>query len=601
MLMGSPAPVYQDYSGCPEPPLPPLPEASPFESFLECFAPKGVHSDTLTMRCLRILYRVSGYEAFHASLTRSLGDRLKWTHMRMSTCGPLQNATTALCDAATHTSPAVRAAALVAAYLDFKTALYAGDVPADGVNGHANEMRQYVNLFGTCVAFDGSSFRLFRNVDSRTVSILANRRIYVASLPDVGGAALIATIAELLDAVWNDSRARPVPSEVITIPLLSSSSDATQLRLFRELWARPGNAGSLSTLRDTLLTVCLDFGYEPGSYAEAARIAHSGNCANRWHQSALQMVVFGNSRACLVFNWAAYLDGDVMIRASAEIQRRADRLMLSRPSPLMPAGGELKVHGRELAWDLRGLELSAVSRDVMRIVDHQPSTFEITDCGRRPFQHCGLRPVESFVAALALTIARLSRRPAQVSQYVSLSRYRYMDVTKVALDTEELQDFVREWPNTSAGGPRHVLLTAAIESQRRECRRARSALPPSHLGSLFMATKGRRGRAAIMAATSGILRLRRLRVKNLRLFQQWITISHPRVCAEVPVVGRPGVRLPNQQMFALHYQMFEDRTVVTVIPGTNWNVPNVEFVAELESRLKEILSTAAAVPPEASR
>ncbi len=115
-----------------------------------------------------------------------------------------------------------------------------------------------------------------------------------------------------------------------------------------------------------------------------------------------------------------------------------------------------------------------------------------------------------------------------------------------------------------------------------------------------MATKGRRGRAAIMAATSGILRLRRLRIKNLRLFQQWITISHPRVCAEVPVVGRPGVRLPNQQMFALHYQMFEDRTVVTVIPGTNWNVPNVEFVAELESRLKEILSTAAAVTPEAA-
>ena len=114
-----------------------------------------------------------------------------------------------------------------------------------------------------------------------------------------------------------------------------------------------------------------------------------------------------------------------------------------------------------------------------------------------------------------------------------------------------------------------------------------------------MASKGRRSRAAIMAATSGILRLRRLRVKNLRLFQQWITISHPRACAEVPVVGRPGVRLPNQQMFALHYQMFEDRTVVTVIPGTNWNVPNVEFAAELESRLKEILCTATAMTPEA--
>ena len=56
------------------------------------------------------------------------------------------------------------------------------------------------------------------------------------------------------------------------------------------------------------------------------------------------------------------------------------------------------------------------------------------------------------------------------------------------------------------------------------------------------------------------------------------------------MVGRPGVRLPYVRYFGLHYQMLDDRTRFTVMPGRSWTIPNAEFAAELGSSFDVLLA-----------
>jgi hypothetical protein len=72
------------------------------------------------------------------------------------------------------------------------------------------------------------------------------------------------------------------------------------------------------------------------------------------------------------------------------------------------------------------------------------------------------------------------------------------------------------------------------------------------------------------------------------LNRQEVLISHPKIYPEIPVVGRPGIRLPYVDYFGLHYQIMADQIVVTMMPSVNWTVPNVEFVAELRANLMKI-------------
>ena len=91
--------------------------------------------------------------------------------------------------------------------------------------------------------------------------------------------------------------------------VISGAKPGTQAELLTKLSKDPVAAQSLTTLRHSFVKLCLDLHLTPSSAAEAAAFAQSGNCANRWYNSALQIVVFGNSKACLVFNFNAYLDG----------------------------------------------------------------------------------------------------------------------------------------------------------------------------------------------------------------------------------------------------------------------------------------------------
>ena len=80
-------------------------------------------------------------------------------------------------------------------------------------------------------------------------------------------------------------------------------------------------------------------------------------------------------------------------------------------------------------------------------------------------------------------------------------------------------------------------------------------------------------------------------LRILKLFKSEsrdIVISHPEIYPEVPIVGRPGIRLPYAKYFGLHYQILEEKIVITMMPGLNWAIPNVEFLHELVKSLMKL-------------
>jgi hypothetical protein len=52
------------------------------------------------------------------------------------------------------------------------------------------------------------------------------------------------------------------------------------------------------------------------------------------------------------------------------------------------------------------------------------------------------------------------------------------------------------------------------------------------------------------------------------------------------------VRLPYVKYFGLHYQIWEDRTVVTMMPGVGWEKSNAEVKESLQDSLQRILEVA---------
>ena len=99
----------------------------------------------------------------------------------------------------------------------------------------------------------------------------------------------------------------------------------------------------------------------------------------------------------------------------------------------------------------------------------------------------------------------------------------------------------------------------------------------------------RRGLLAAAAALAAVGALPRER----------IILSHPEIFPEVALLGRPGVRLPYVSHFGLHYQMFADRIVLTMMPGKKWTSANDRFVEAVEAALREVIAVASVAPAPA--
>jgi hypothetical protein len=446
-------------------------------------------------------------------------------------------------------------------------------------------MGQYPNFFSTSLAVDREGARVFKSSLVSAVTVLVGGRLYALELgpldrvPDVRLAGSLASLCQAADLAGR------LPEEA-SPGTLTSGGHATQLKALRRWGRRPDDASTLETLRHTLLTLCLDLDRSPATDAEAALLAHAGNPANRWHLASLQIVVFGNGKACCICAFSAYVDGNAMVRVAGEICRRASAIPLgtdqfpSTPDPL-PA--------RPLSLSVPPALSKRALRDFHRIAGPQPATFELPGLGREFFRRLAADPIPTFVIALQMTANRLAGARVEIGQFVTAARYRCMDLVSPSVTTPEVERFVAlaECGEVSPAEARR-LLNAAVSSQKARCRDARDRLPLDDLLAYYVnSLRGLRRLLVAVFLPFGMRLSRRLGRSPKRRNRQ-VLISHPGIHECVTVIGRPGVRLPYLECFGLHYQIFEDRTVLTFMPGLALPVSNGVLAASIADDLRRI-------------
>jgi hypothetical protein len=575
--------IFEHIAGYSKPPLIPLPEPDDWGALEDL----GLRSDGLSRGILKATMAVTGFRAFQEQLPNALEHLLRTTDLREGGLfAPTLAATLALEDDPRDLSPEERAAILLFAARSLYEDVMSGDLPPDEYRGQALEMGQYPNLFSTSLAVEGNRTRIFKSTNESRIIVAVARRLYALEVGTLGSETSIEQLVRTLEELAHRAEGNRLRADEPCPGLLTCGTTAAQRRAFRRLQRTESNAASLATLRHSFLTLCLDLDHNPSSYANAAFLAHVGNCANRWYHSSVQLVIFGNAKACVICNFSAYLDGNVMMRGASEIQKRA----AAYPVGSQPRGGSVNSSPTtELRWTIGEGPMQQARRDLRSVQDNQQATFEIQDIGTDLFVAHGVKPVPGFILALQMATKRLTGKIVNIDQFLTMSKYRCMDVVTAMVTTPEVIRFVDHMERNRTQRERAMgLLREAVDSQIREARNVRRHLPFGVVLSLFIGSrKGIRRTLAFSVAGLAALLLRVLGLFK-PIPRRQILVSHPSIYPEVPIVGRPGARLPYVRHFGLHYQMLEDRIVVTMMPGVDWTIPNAEFIAVLRESLDRI-------------
>ncbi len=575
------ADIFEEIQGYPKPPLPILPEPDDFSSLEEV----GSVSQGFPRLLLRCATSVTGLRRFQKSLPPNLEGLMRRCDRRGSYLfAPVVSATMALEDDPRRLSWEDRAATLLFGAKEFHDDIRSGALPPDMHRGQVLEMGQYPNLFSTCLIVDGNRSRIFKSRNTGHIVVAAARRLYLLDVGRLGAETTLEQLRDSLARVAEEaSRNRPGNEEALP-GLLTCANHGFQLKAFRRLQRTSPNRESLAALRHSFLTLCLDRESAPASDADAAFLAHSGNCANRWYHAGLQIVVFGNAKACVICNFSTYIDGNTMVRAAAELQRRALHYTVRRGTGGQTSGLR---PSQELRWSISRSLQERARRDLHLVLDNQQATFELATIGRRFLSLLGSDPLALFVVALQIATKRLTGTVPAISQFLTISKYCCGDLTTANATTPEVMRFV-EYAEGGAPDSQHArkLLKEAVDSHKRSCQRARSSLSLMHVFGLYIHSVSGLRRfwaGGMMRLVCGVLRL----LGKIH-GEREIVVSHPKIWPEVPVIGRPGIRLPYVTYYALHYQIMEEKTVVTLMPSLHWNVPNAELIDEVRDAVHRI-------------
>lgn len=573
--------LYEHIEGYPQPELIALPEPGDLNSLYK----EGLKPTRLSRMLLRGAMRATGFSAFQRGLSDNLEGLLRRTNLRLpGLFAPTISATLSLADDPRHLTPFERAASLILGARDFYQDVMSGKLPPDTYQGAPLEMGQYPNFFSTSIVFNGSYPAIFKSKEADQVLVLVAGHFFllrVASLKGAGSVArLAASLQAIVDAAQSKGQRHPASPAILT-----GASTKTQRKAFPILMQDASNLANLTKLRHTFLTVCLDLEESPATYADAARLAHSQNAENRWHHASLQLVVFGNAKASAICNFTAYLDGNTMMRGGAEIQKRAASLVIDHAE----AADTMRLPMEYLDWKISQALMLPAREDLAFIQDAQQATFEIPAVGADCWRGMGLQPVAIFVVAVQMATLRLLDEPVKVEQFLAMSKFRCMDLATAMVTTPEVMACA-EYLNGDEAQPTQAmaLLRAACDSQLAAAREVRRELPLMMLFALFTRTQGRFKRIYVYILTLfTVFWLRALRLlEATRSFE--VVLSQPSIFPEIPVVGRPGIRLPYLKYFGLHYQIHPNHIVISVMPAVDFHVDNVELVAEIERSLNEI-------------
>ncbi len=578
--------VFEAVADNPLPALAPLADVDDYA----CLERHGLVDLTpRSRRVIAVALRAMGYPAFHAQLPPGAETLLRSTNMREGRLfAPVYSATMVLEDDPRALSPLARAASLVVAARSFCDDVMSGRLPPDEHRGQPLEMGQYPNLFATSIEVKSGRARLYKSRRLDQIAVVVRRRVFVQRIGGAGEASA-AQIESALAAIVARADQQPAVRDDEAPGVLSAADSKTLRGALRAMESREVDARSLASLRDCSFVLCLDLDDAPATYAAAGIRSQVGNPANRWYLASLQLVVFGNARASLVCSFPAYLDGNVMMRVAAQVQRRGCKASLDAPSVRSAALDDAAL----LRWTLDARRVRQAWSDVARVRDDQPASFEIRTLGRDAFTKLGVDAVNAFVLALALATKRRAGDLPNILQLVTVSRLRCVPVGAAVVTTPPVHRFVDLVASGGSSERAGELLHLALASMAEQSRIERQKLSLRWTIEGFVRTRRGPARAralAVMAATLGVLRAMGA-VPARR-----IVISHPEIVSEVPIVGRPGIKLPYVDPYGLHYQMFADHTVLTFMPGTRWKVRNADFLADIETALHEVVAIAARAP-----
>jgi hypothetical protein len=470
-----------------------------------------------------------------------------------------------------------RAATLLIAARELHAELNAGGLQL-APDQPPSELGQLGNVFGTSVVPESGGWRIARapRGAGTRVAILANQRTFRAVLTDVPLEAGAVSRA-LRDLAAAPAQGCPAPA------LATAAREGTRHAIWRRLSARPINRRSFGVMESCDVTVCLDHDRFPASAAEAAGIAQAGNVSNRWYNAALQIVVFGNGRVALLFNYCACLDGNAMTLAAEELYRRA----LSVQTATTSGAGRAQVRVERLHWEVGERELEPAAADVATVRDTQlHSVFDVPELNRAasPLHD---HAVPALMTATDMAAALLLRRHVNIHQFLSLDRFQCLGLVVANVTTPQVRRFVDYVGRQSAPDrlTARQLAREAFASQQVTCRQARAALPLDLMWSLYVATRRGAARRRLIGA---LRRTRRVldALGSLETVRRDVLVSHPRLSPAVELVGRPGVRLPYVDCFAYHYRIGERSTQLVVARGPQWQLSSADLVQTLRAQLR---------------
>jgi hypothetical protein len=561
--------IYERLPGYESPPLAPF-NIPTVEQLLILF---GIRSTEGSRWFLDNAARLSGYSEFCRQLAGPGQEAcLRTLFTRAQKSPQLTSATVVLEDDVRCAGAVSRSVTLLLAARELLYDLKKGNLAPNGAGAKPCEMGQLANGFATSLVRGSKKERIFKSACSSRIAVCAYRQIFLieAAIETWSAAGLTLTLKNILKEALAH-RTSHCGAGVIT-------ACEQEPKLFRRFIGDGTNAKSLELLKHSFITLCLDVDEQPLSAAEAGRLAHSANAGNRWFYSSLQLVVFGNGKACAICAFEAYLDGNTMGRISSELQQRGKLQPLCSEDLPGSSPGYMR-----LRWKISRPLLRSAGKNLRTALDSQESTFELPGLGTDHFRRSGLKPVPCFVVALQLTFRRVAGQMAAIRQFLDLSRYRCLGVAAPSVATEQVRQFVEELVVGNSGDERRrLLLNEAICSQVAVCHAARQSLPLEESIALFAQRHPHGFKflcivAKLLAWLSG-------RTGD----GPWVYVSHPAIYPGVLLLGRPGIRLPNSGFLNLHYQMWKDKTVVTIMPSTNWHISAAEFSAALRHSLEEV-------------
>ena len=571
--------IYEQLPFYPKPPLIPLPDWQTMASLKGM----GIKQSPVSSLVIKTLMALTGFKKFYRNLPETMENYLRTTNTRGAGLFALINsASLALRDDPRSLTPAQRAATLIFGAYGFYDDLMSGKLEPDKYKDQVLEMGQYPNLFSTCLTIEGKTAKLFKSKRTDQITVLINGRFFILNVGHPGKTTTLPQLANTLQKLVDRVQEETPDGNPNSPGIISGVAHPVQLRMFGRILKNPVNKATFGQLRHSFLTLCLDINDQPQDYAEAAKITQSKNFHNRWYHSALQIVVFGNGKASTMLNFNTYIDGNPMMRGSAEIERRAEQI------PLETDDAATLDAPKELRWQLNPMFIERATEVARTVLDDQKATFVLDGYGKTFYQNKNLAPVPAFMVAVDMAAKTLIGQHVHIAQYLSVSKYRCMNLANADATTPEVQAFVdyveqEDFDKAEA----RKLMEAAIESQRKAYSMARKNIPPSQVISIFVSSQKGFKKLWItsMLATAMIF----LRLLGLYKSEEMQAVaSHPDIKPEIKVVGRPGIRLPYIKYFGFHYQIMDDKTVITFMPSTKWQISNQKLLETIREKLKII-------------